>query len=166
MITTMDEPSLPRSPELLARQLRRIRTARVRRNARRRAKPVRRQALTPRNRAIVLAKTAGRCHLCGGLIAERWSADHVLAHSGGGRHAVDNYLPAHGLCNGYRWSYLPEEFQWALKIGVWARFQMEQRSAFGEAMLRRFFDYECSREARRIRSSTSTRRGAKRAARR
>jgi hypothetical protein len=79
-----------------------------------------RQALTHGNRAIVLAKTAGRCHLCGGHVAERWTADHVLAHSGGGRHAVDNYLPAHALCIGYRWSYLPEEFQWALKISVWA----------------------------------------------
>ena len=104
---------------------------------------------------MVLAKTAGRCHLCGGEVVERWTADHVLAPAGGGHHAVDNYLPAHALCNGYRWAYSPEEFQWVLKIGVWARLQMEKRAALGEAMRRGFFEYECRREARRVRSTRS-----------
>jgi len=104
---------------------------------------------------MVLAKTAGRCHLCGGEVVDRWTADHVLAHAGGGYHAVDNYLPAHTLCNGYRWAYSPEEFQWVLKIGVWARLQMEKRAALGEAMRRGFFEYECRREARRVRSTRS-----------
>jgi HNH endonuclease len=89
---------------------------------------------------------AGRCHLCGSRVLERWTADHVLAHARGGQHAVDNYLPAHVLCNGYKWSYGAEEFQWALKIGVWARLQMEKRSALGEAMLRGFFVYDRRRE--------------------
>ena len=62
------------------------------------------QALTAKDRATILAKTVGRCHLCGGTVFERWTADHVLAHAGGGPHAVDNYLPAHGLCNGYKWA--------------------------------------------------------------
>ena len=56
----------------------------------------------------------------------QWKADHVLAHSSGGVHSPENYLPAHALCNGYRWDYDPEEFQWLLKIGVWARRQMER----------------------------------------
>jgi hypothetical protein len=119
-MTTMDEPSLPPSPELLARRLRHLRNDRRDRHARRRAMPVRRQALSAQDRATVLAKTASRCHLCGGKVVERWTADHVLAHAGGGHHAVDNYLPAHGLCNGYRWAYSAEEFQWVMKIGVWA----------------------------------------------
>jgi hypothetical protein len=55
----------------------------------------------------------------------------------------------HGLCNGYRWAYSPEEFQWALKIGVWARRQMEKQSALGNAMLQRFYAYERKRDARR-----------------
>jgi HNH endonuclease len=110
---------------------------------------VRRQALSAKDRAIVLAKTAGRCHLCGGKVVERWTADHVLAHSDSGPDAIDNYLPAHGLCNGYRWAYSPEEFQWVLKIGVWARLLIETRSALGETMLRAFFDYDRRREARR-----------------
>jgi hypothetical protein len=110
---------------------------------------VRREALSAADRAAVLAKTGGRCHLCGGRVLKRWTADHVLAHARGGPHAVDNYLPAHSLCNGYKWSYGAEEFQWVLKIGVWARRQMEAGSALGEGMLRGFFEYDRRRAGRR-----------------
>ncbi|MDZ7654258.1 MAG: HNH endonuclease signature motif containing protein [Burkholderiaceae bacterium] len=70
----------------------------------------------------MLAKTAGRCHVCGGPIEGlNWHADHVLAHSGGGAHSVDNYLAAHPICNNYRWDYLDEEFREILRLGVWLR---------------------------------------------
>ena len=86
----MDEPTLPCSPALLADRLRQLRHERHERHAaRRRDNPVRRQSLSAKDRATVLAKTAGRCHLCGGEVFERWTADHVLAHAGGGHHAVD-----------------------------------------------------------------------------
>jgi hypothetical protein len=146
----MDEPSLPQTAALLAERLRHLRNERRDRHARRRVAPVRRQSLSAKDRATVLAKTAGRCHLCGGEVIDRWTADHVLAHAGGGQHAVDNYLPAHGLCNSYRWAYSPEEFQWVLKIGVWARRQMETDSALGQTMLGGFFDYDRRRHARRL----------------
>jgi hypothetical protein len=122
----------------------------IRGGARRREKPVKRQALSAKDRATVLAKTAGRCHLCGGKVLERWTADHVLAHAADGPHAVDNYLPAHSLCNGYKWSYGAEEFQWVLKIGVWARLQMEKVSAVGDAILEGFVDCESSPRAHRM----------------
>ena len=150
MTASADEPSLPPTQELLAERLRHLRKGRHEGHARRRATPVRRQALSAKDRATVLAKTAGRCHICGGEVVERWQADHVLAHAGGGQHAVDNYLPAHALCNNYRWDYGSEEFQWILKIGVWARRQMETNSALGEAMLGGFFDYDRRRHARRV----------------
>ena len=85
-----------------------------------------RGSLTAVERHQVLAKTAGRCHICGGKIkGKAWHADHVMAHSAGGVHDVDNYLPAHSLCNNYRWDYRPEEFQYILKLGVWTRTQIE-----------------------------------------
>jgi hypothetical protein len=59
-------------------------------------------------------------------------------------------LAAHALCNNYRWDYGSEEFQWILKIGVWARRQMETNSALGKAMLRGFFEYDRRRHARRV----------------
>jgi hypothetical protein len=52
-----------------------------------------RAILTKTERSAVLAKTDGRCHICGGAInADDWQADHVLARSTGGKHAVDNYF--------------------------------------------------------------------------
>src|SRR5580704_9266845 len=97
-----------------------------RREGKRNSVRQRRTSLTVAERRHVLAKTAGLCHICGGIIeGKAWQADHVMAHSAGGLHGVDNYLPAHSLCNNYRWDYLPEEFRTILKLGVWARTQIE-----------------------------------------
>jgi len=88
-----------------------------------------RRSLREDQRNLILSKTAGRCHICGGKIknSENWQADHVLAHAHGGEHSVDNYLAAHSLCNNYRWHYGSEEFQWILKLGVWIRTLIEKR---------------------------------------
>ena len=51
-----------------------------------------------RQRGVVLAKTAGRCHICGSEVPPgKWDADHVLAHSSGGAHAADNYQNVDGV---------------------------------------------------------------------
>lgn len=151
----MDEPEIPASAEALARRFTTIKNARVAANdARRQAGGgPRRRPLTKADRKLIFEKTDGRCHLCGGTIEGAWDADHVLAHSGGGRHAVDNYLPAHKLCNNYRWHYSVEEFQWILKVGVWARTQIGDQTALGEKMAAAFFAYEQRRIGRR--STTS-----------
>ncbi len=134
----------------LKKQLQALRNERRASHRRNRADRPRRTRLKPSERQRVLAKTAGRCHICGGDVAgEPWQADHVLAHSAGGTHDIDNYLPAHSLCNSYRWDYSAEEFQWVLKIGVWARLQMEKDSAFSGELLRRFVARERRREGRR-----------------
>src|ERR1700733_4110031 len=105
-----------------------------------------RSSLTAEERLQVLAKTSGRCHICGGNIEnQKWQADHVIAHSAGGTHDVDNYLPAHATCNNYRWDYLPEEFQYILKLGVWARTQIERGTAVGNDVASAFAGYETRR---------------------
>ena len=109
----------------------------------------RRYALTQSERAAIAAKTDGRCHICGGVLDLVWEADHVVPHSTGGLHRLENYLPAHALCNNYRWSYSPEEFQWVLKIGVWARLVMEQSKPIGRQMTEQFCGYERGRVRRR-----------------
>jgi 5-methylcytosine-specific restriction endonuclease McrA len=110
-----------------------------------------RTSLTPAERLRVLAKTSGRCHICGGKIAhEKWQADHVIAHSSGGTHDVDNYLPAHASCNNYRWDYLPEEFQYIFKLGVWARTQIERGTTVGNDVATAFAAHEARRVKRRI----------------
>ena len=114
-----------------------------------------RESLSPRERDVVLAKTGGQCHLCGGQIEDdKWKADHVFSHALGGQHSLDNYLPAHSLCNGYRWFYKPEEFQWILKLGVWLRTQIETETKVGRDAAKAFRKYDCVRASRRKKRDT------------
>src|SRR5687767_3069014 len=109
----------------------------------RRAKPIQRDP--------VLAKTGSRCHICGGKIeGKEWSADHVFAHSQGGQHALDNYLPAHNLCNTYRWFYGAEEFQCILKLGVWLRTFLETEKPLSMTLSDHFLKYERRRDSRSV----------------
>jgi HNH endonuclease len=108
-----------------------------------------RRSLSKRDRNKILEKTAGRCHICGGEVGKKWQADHVLAYSAGGEHSVDNYLPAHPICNNYRWNYTADEFQVILKLGVWARTQAEKRTAVGKMIGARFLTHERQRIDRR-----------------
>jgi 5-methylcytosine-specific restriction endonuclease McrA len=109
-----------------------------------------RRALTAAERREVLAKTSGSWHICGGRILEqRWQADHVIPHSAGGAHEVDNYLPAHSSCNNYRWDYLPEEFQLIMRLGVWARTQIERGTRVGNEVAAAFSGHDVRRLKRR-----------------
>jgi 5-methylcytosine-specific restriction endonuclease McrA len=129
------------------RELRRQRRHRVNLS---RGERARRAALKSARRNEILCKTASRCHICGGRIdGDDWQADHVLAYSTGGAQTVDNYLPAHSICNNYRWFYEPDEFQWILKLGVWARTQIEKGTPVGRAVAARFCKYDQRRAARR-----------------
>lgn len=144
----MTERILPRSPIAFAKRLKYLHQQRKKLRH-----PERRLALSRGERNTVLAKTAARCHLCGGkIIASTFAADHVLAHAAGGPHALDNYLPAHGSCNGCRWFYSPEEFQWILRIGIWGRKQMEDGTRVGRAILDSFWKHEKKTGGRRKRT--------------
>ena len=108
-----------------------------------------RRGLSKIERQQVLKKTDGKCHICGGDIETYWEADHVLAHSGGGSNDVNNYLPAHRLCNNYRWDYLPEEFHEILRLGVWLRTQIQSKTTVGMQAAGKFIKYENQRISRR-----------------
>jgi 5-methylcytosine-specific restriction endonuclease McrA len=128
-------------------QLRADRTQRVESGKASRPKRLR---LTTAQRAEILLKAGGRCHLCGGPIdGQEWEADHVFAHSTGGAHSLDNYLPAHSLCNNYRWHYDTEELQWILKLGVWLRTQIENQTPIGQQAGTHFLADDRRRAARR-----------------
>src|SRR5690606_41271095 len=118
-----------------ARHLNRLRDRR--RSSREAHLPVRRQrqSLTPRQRAAVLAKTGGRCHICGGKIrrASLWHADHILAHAHGGPHNTDNYLPAHSAGNGPHRAFTPEEFHGIIKPWVWMKTRITKKECVGRA---------------------------------
>ncbi len=143
----MNEPTIPPSANALRKRFTDLRVSRMKRQRNLRSK---RKSLTKEEREEVLMKTAARCHVCGGAISgKKWHADHVLAHSSGGKHSVDNYLPAHVLCNRFKWDYDQEEVQWILKIGVWARTQMERSPTFGTNLREQFLKYELQRQRRR-----------------
>jgi 5-methylcytosine-specific restriction endonuclease McrA len=99
----------------------------------------REKRLTKNERLTILEKTDGKCHICGQDISiNEFQADHVVSHVRGGTHSVDNYLPACFICNNYRWHYLPEELQLILKIGVWAKTEIEKNSTIGISMASKF----------------------------
>ena len=118
-----------------------------------------RKLLSPSQRRAVFKKTGGKCHICGGPIGKResWQADHVFSHSLGGQHLLDNYLPAHSLCNNYRWFYLSEEFQWILKLGVWLKTQIKNETATGRIAGEAFLAHERSRVKRQKTGRTVSR---------
>ena len=136
------------SADFVAR-LRSLRSLRRDRKLELRGKVIR-KPLSPAERNVVFRKTGGRCHICGGLIEGAWEADHVFSHSLGGQDAADNYLPAHPICNNYRWFYGTEEFQWILKLGVWLRTQIESETALGRRAAKAFRSHERARARRRI----------------
>lgn len=108
--------------------------------------------LTQSDRDKILRKTGGRCHICSGKIKGNWQADHVLAYSVGGKPTIENYLPAHKLCNHYRWDYSASEFQYILKIGVWTCTKIRTQSKIGLEVAKGFVAHERDREERRKRS--------------
>ena len=147
----MDEPKTLVSQPQLARRFETLHQERHRRVVDGRETRPKRKTLTKDERVQVLEKTAGRCHLCGGPISSngKWHADHVLAHASGGRHSIDNYLPAHKLCNKYRWDYSAEQVQWILKVGVWAVSEMRRETPIGSKMGVRYAEHEKRRILRR-----------------
>ena len=150
----MSEPKTYGRAARLARRFETLHQDRHRRAKRGRETRQERKTLTNDERAQVLEKTAGRCHLCGGPISSngKWHADHVLAHASGGRHSIDNYLPAHKLCNKYRWDYSAEQVQWILKVGVWAVSEMRRETPIGSKMGVRYAEHEKRRILRRRRT--------------
>jgi 5-methylcytosine-specific restriction endonuclease McrA len=106
--------------------------------------------LTKEERKIIHAKTGGKCHVCGQEVSvDKFEADHVKSYSSGGTSVTDNFLPACRTCNNYRWHYLPDEFKWILKLGVWARTEIAKETEIGKQMVSVFVGREKIREARR-----------------
>lgn len=108
-----------------------------------------RKQLTQGQRMEILHKTGGKCHVCGvSLKQNTFQADHVVAHIHQGGHLVENYLPACATCNNYRWHYLPEELQIILKVGIWARAEMEKGTTLGASMSQKYLKKELNRTRR------------------
>ncbi|MBI1781525.1 MAG: HNH endonuclease [Sphingobacteriales bacterium] len=107
------------------------------------ARKEKRKSLTHKERVAVLEKTNYRCHICGtSVTVNDFQADHVKSYISGGNHAIDNYLPSCFTCNNYKWHYLPEEIQMILKLGVWAKTQIEKETLLGKNIAEGFVKHE------------------------
>lgn len=105
--------------------------------------------LTKEQRKNIHAKTNGRCHFCGIKVTiDKFQADHVVSHIRGGAHKEDNYLASCFTCNNYRWHYLPRELQIILKLGVWARTEIENQTIIGKEISSKFTKKESVRMRR------------------
>lgn len=145
----MRDEWIPQTPKLLAEYYEALYQKRIERKSQNKDIKIRRKNLRLAERKEILIKTKSKCHICGGLVDEKWEADHVLSHSSGGEHSIDNYLPAHSLCNNYRWDYLPEEFQEILRLGVWLRTQIQNETGIGMQAADKYINYENNRINRR-----------------
>ena len=109
-----------------------------------------RTRLNAEKKVKILQKTNFHCHICGEKIDETdFQADHISPHSIGGTDNINNFLPSCPQCNGYGWNYLPDEIKWILKIGVWAKTQIEFETEIGKDLAQSFIFYENKREKRR-----------------
>ena len=113
-------------------------------------KPSKRNSrFTKNERVIIFSKTDGYCHVCGiKLSLDDFQADHVVPHIRGGTHNVENYLPSCFICNNYRWHYIPEELQLILKIGVWAKSEVEKWTPLGNQIAANYVKKENRRMVR------------------
>ncbi len=106
--------------------------------------------LSKSDRVLIHQKTDGNCHICGvSLSVDKYEADHIKSHSKEGTDTIENFLPACKTCNNYRWDYLPAELQWILKIGIWARTEIQNNSETGSLIAKHFTGHENKREKRR-----------------
>ncbi len=111
-----------------------------------------RSALTTTQRKLIFEKTDGHCHICGvQLEITNFQADHVKAHSAGGTHSANNYLPSCFTCNNYRWHYSSEEIQIILKLGVWVKTKITRDEVLGLEIANQFVKHEMAlRKNRKI----------------
>lgn len=106
-------------------------------------------ALTAVQRTLVLAKTAGTCHVCGDSAGPRWQADHVIHHHLG-KHSVDNYLPVCRQCNRLRWSHRPEVLRLILLLGTYAKREIRHKTALGQELAALLVSRVNSSQKRRV----------------
>ena len=137
------------SPAKFAKKLQKWQASRLAKKAENR-NSIKHKTLTPKQRIEVKNKTEGNCHICGGKLDKNWHADHVVSHSSGGSSKVDNYLPAHQICNSARKAYTPEEFQWIIKLGVWLRTQIANETTVGKDAAEKFCVSDKNRVKRHV----------------
>jgi 5-methylcytosine-specific restriction endonuclease McrA len=110
-----------------------------------------RTSLNKAQRAEVLAKTSGRCHVCGSRLTKKWRVDHVIPHRLEGPAVASNYLPICRACNGLRWGYRPKVLRLILLLGIEAKQQIRHDTEVGQKIARLVYRRLRGNKKRRLR---------------
>lgn len=109
-------------------------------------------ALTAKQRDVILKKTGGHCHLCGGPAGDDWQADHVVPQMRGGTSDLSNLLPSCSECNGLRSAKSPEGIRKRFRLGVYAWPEVKKGTRTGRK-LKSLVDKKIAANARKRRKS-------------
>jgi 5-methylcytosine-specific restriction endonuclease McrA len=109
----------------------------------------REESLDSDARKRILAKTGGRCHVCGEPLGKEWSADHVQPRARGGEDAEANFLPACRTCNAARWHRRPRVIRRMLRLGVYLLSEVDRGSTLGNRVRDYYLDRRKHNKARR-----------------
>lgn len=91
---------------------------------------------------IIFDKTNGLCHICGNALSpEKYSITYSLLFN-----EQDQPLPACKSCKTFHDNYLSDEIKWIIKLGLWAKTQIEYETEIGQLLAEEFIDYEQFRE--------------------
>lgn len=94
----------------------------------------------------VFEKTNCTCHLCGNkLNGEKFSISFPFVSNG----LVADSLPACRSCKRLYGNYLPSEIKWIMKLGMWARTQIEYETEIGQDIAIELVETESDRERSR-----------------
>ena len=107
-----------------------------------------RRSLSKAERTEIYKKTKGRCHICGGPLGNKWTADHVIPHIRGGKHSLDNYLPACPICNRLRWKWGPKKIRKILRLGIYANGEIDRNTTLGKDF-EKLYRNRCARNRER-----------------
>jgi 5-methylcytosine-specific restriction endonuclease McrA len=112
-------------------------------------KSIRRSRQSVKLRKKIKAKTAGRCHVCGGPLRDKWTADHVRPRARGGADKENNYLPCCGICNDARWHRPSRTIRKMLRLGVYLLPEIKKKTALGRAAMALFYSRRAVNKSRR-----------------
>jgi len=94
----------------------------------------------------IFNKTNGICHICGcNLNVEKFSITIPFEKES----TVENCLPACKDCKRIYENYLPYEIKWMLKIGLWAKTQVEYETDIGKEIATEIVEIEKDRERKK-----------------
>ena len=97
-------------------------------------------------KAEIFNKTNGICHICGcELYFEKFS----ITCSAEKEKSVESCLPACKSCKMIYDNYLSSEIKWMLKIGLWAKTQIEYETDIGKEIATEIIEVEKDRENRK-----------------